>query len=804
MKIFSKSILCLGILATAALSAGAFELISPSESEVTKVTDLGPVTLKWSAEFPEDDELDYSKQLLLLNSEGTQISTASFDFDWNNGDFAALAAEFVPVITDPGTYTVVVPANVSKLSDNREYRLPFEIEANTSTPAEPTEITPAPGSTIVQDEATYTQFNQIRLDFANDKSISLNENLITLKDENGKSVEYSITGFYRDGDPMLAYVDYPFVNFDFNLDGNMPSGTYTFNAKPGAFSSPRGMYEQEITLTYYYTKTKADADDSDLVIESALMGGVTSTSTPGTTPVYNWVGDNAETVTPDMPLGQLKGIVTNDEGTGFLVTFNHGEKSNYVTCELLDLTTNESLTFVEPQKQQDGSFLVAFAMDINLYQGTTYALEFHTYDNVQNKTEFGSGARLTLAGTTEGYKYSSAKFVTSVPVDGATITTLDNTKVTVLFTEPVAATAQFNLGMGASEPLTIYPANEGQEYDNVWYFEIPQVAINGYPACDVAITAFGVDGNIVAGNNGTEDNSKNYLSYFLTFYQPRVMLTQTNNHVPEINTFVAYSSKNNNGINTSWLAYPYVIDDKGNTVATINQEYYNDPEFGLRPYKELSWTSGSEPSPLELEFQMIPPVTKKGKYTLVIPEGSFFFGTQFDSDTSVPQSYDFYVVDFYPVNYSVDNSTIAIGSVETGKTATVALTPAEGWKLESLTLNGDDVTANVVNGDYTTPAATGEMNLVAQYTFDGVVVTPAGIDDVVTDLNLRGWSQDGKLIIAGLKEGQIVNVYTVGGSLMATANVGEQDMLEIAVPAGVYVITVREANQQVALKLVNK
>lgn len=632
----------------------------------------------------------------------------------------------------------------------------------------------------------------------------MDSDYITFTDQNGKKVGYTVGGFYRADDPMLQYATNPFITFDFNFEGDLPSGTYTFTAKPGTFASKRGVYEQEIVLTYNYTKTKADVDETELVIESALMGDASSTASYGETPVYKWENTNVVTVTPDMELAEIIGQNDNEVGTGFLVTFNHGDKSNYVTCQLLNLDDNESITFVEPQKQADGSFLATFATNIKLYQGTHYALEFRTYDNIQNKTQFGDGARLTFVGTTEPYKYSSADFIASVPVDGSTITSLDYTKVTVLYSEPVAATAQFNLGMGMSQPLDIFPATEGNEYDNVWYFNIPQTAISGYPACDVAIVAYDKDGNIVKGNNGIEGNSKMFLSFNLTFSQPRIMLSQTNNHVPEINIFSVYSSKNNNGINTSWAAFPYVTDANGNTVATLNQEYYDDPDFGLRPYKELSWTGGSEPDPLELEFQMTPAITEKGKYTLVFPAECFNFGTQFDSETSVAQQFDLYVVDFYPVNYTVDNNTVSLGTVEDGKTASIALTPAEGWKLETLTLNGDDVTNNVVNGAYTSPAATAEMNFVATFSYADVVVTPAGIDDVVTDLNLRGWSQDGKLMIAGLKAGQIVNVYTAGGSMMAAATVGEQDMLEIAVPAGVYIVTVTDGTQKAALKLVNK
>ncbi len=790
--------LCLGLAAGFGFSAQAYELISPQEGVVNEVMSLGKITLQWDSdvwEFPEG-------QVVLYDSEDKQVATGNADFDFDAYDVYVVT--FTPTITAPGTYKAVIPANMASDNSNREYTITYQI-AEGGAVSGPDKITPEPGSAIVQDVANYVAFNQIRLDFpASSVSWTVDETKISITNDKGDVVPFTVSGFYSADNPMLQQTPNPFINFDFNANGDMPSGTYTFLANPGAFTCPAGVYEEKVTATYTYTKTKADRDETPLVIEKALMGGANLVEAGQ----FEWVGTDAVEVTPDMAVAQFTGAVENPTGTGFLLTLNHGEKCEYVPYQLIDNNTREVVRDGQAQKQEDGTFLIGWAITTKLFEGTTYNLEIHSYNNIQEKVEFGDGASLTFVGTTEPYHYSSAKFVTVVPSSGDILSSLKDNKITVLFTEPVSAQASYSIGMGAgTDPIPTVSATE-QEFDNVWYVYIPEYVMKTYPEVNITIVAYGEDGNIVAGNNGgIEDNSANAFSYPMTLCQPRIMLGQTNSHIAKIDTFSAYCSVNK-GINNGWADFPYVVNENGETVAELNMNYTTNEWGDGEPYKVLRWNGvpgAYESDPLELEFQMTPAITEKGKYTLVFPAYCFMFGTQFDGESSVAQEYDFYVVDFFPVTYTVDNNTVQLSPVELNQQAELNVEVAEGWKLDTLTINGLDVTNEVTAGRYVAPGATGPVAFAATFAYDGDLFTPVSADEIVSDLELRGWSENGNLFVGGVKEGQIVKVYTVGGSEMASTVVGaDEDTVRINVPANTYIVTVTDGTRQVALKLVNK
>ncbi|MDE5552891.1 MAG: hypothetical protein K2I91_06790 [Muribaculaceae bacterium] len=797
-----KSMLCAGMMMAGGLYASAFNLISPEQGVVNEVSSLSSVQLVWDnevMEFPDG-------VVTLLDSNGDTVATGSNDFDMEN--WSAYVITFADAPTVSGMYTMVVPANMAADNSNPEYRIQYKLDYVAES-ALPTMVEPASGSDIVQGDGV--EFNAVRLTFGNATALTVNRDNISLTDQDGNPVEFDIMGWYAANDPMLPFAeDGPFVRIVFNENGNMPSGTYTLVCNPYTFATASGVdCTEKLEYTYTYTKTKADVDETPLEILSALLGHVKS-NTKGDSSKYTfeWVGTDAETITPDMPLAEFVGFNNvGDENlsSGILVTFNHGEKAGYVTAELLDMTTTELLRSTECLKQADNSFLLTWPSTIRLYEGHDYELMFRTYDNVTNKVQFGDGAALTFKGTTEGFKYSSAKFVTVVPTSGETINRIQDNKVTVLFSEPVRIEAVANLGMGTSMPVEVESSNY-EEYDYVWYAYIPDYIMTSYPEVNIGVVAYGEDGYIVADGENAEEHSINQFSYYLTFCQPRIYVRETNSNVAELNTFRVFASSNQ-PINTSWGAFPYVTDNKGNIVANVNMEYYTNEWGDKEPFKPTVMTEGGEfdSKPMELEFQITPAITEKGRYQLVFPTAAFNFGEQFDGVSSVEQTYDYSVVDFYPVTYTVDNCSVALSPVELGSTSKLSIDINEGWVLDTLTLNGDDITKEVANGRYESAPVTGAMNYVATIVYDGLVLTPTGMDDVVSDLNLRGWSEGGKLYVAGLMLGQTVNVYSVGGSLMGTADVeDDNETLEFAVAEGTYIITVSDGTQRVALKLINK
>lgn len=797
MNILTKAAIC-GGLAIMSLTAQAIVLVSPTPGSTTTVTAIKSITLRWDDVdgCPED-----TQTAIVLNSEGTQVSKGTFDYPADINIYDEYVVTFNPAVEEVGTYTVVIPENLAG-NTNQEYRLTFIVEANNSPVCIPTDIDPASSSDIRQ--SWMTPFTTIKLTFGNETSLVVDKNLISFVGPDNEKVPFEIFGWYLVDDPMLEWTDAPFVTIEYNEKGQLPSGVYTLTCNPGAFTSPRGVNEEKIIATYNYTKTKADADPTPLVISTALLGNLNKEDN-----VYSWDGTDAKPITTDMELAQLTGygdLAEGEKGTAFLLTLNHGEKAGYVTATMKNNTTGELVIYdTHCDKQEDNTWLLYWYSTTKLFVDNDYTLEVRTYDNNYDQVEFGDGATLTFKGTSIPYKYSDAEYITAVPENGATINNSEQ-KITVLYSLPVKVTAQYAIGMGAGTvPMEVESAS-GDEYSNVWTTTVPEEVLKSYPEINITFVAYDENGLIVKGNNGgEEENSACELYYHLTVCQPRVLLKQTNSHVSELSVFNVYSSKGN-AINYSWMGYPYLIDANGEKVATINLDYYEGEYMNL-PFKPVVWSDGAteyDREPLELEFQLQPTITEKGKYTLVIPEYTFNFGTGLNGETSVPQTYDFYVSEFFPVNYTVDNNTIALQPVELGNNVVLTITPAAGWELSKLTLNDKDVTEGVENNVYTSEAAAAAMNFVAEFAFDGIANEPVSADEVVSDLNLRGWSEDGSLFVAGLKEGQVINVYTTGGSLMASSVVGTDDTMKYTLSAGVYIITVTEGNKTVALKLVNK
>lgn len=160
--------------------------------------------------------------------------------------------------------------------------------------------------------------------------------------------------------------------------------------------------------------------------------------------------------------------------------------------------------------------------------------------------------------------------------------------------------------------------------------------------------------------------------------------------------------------------------------------------------------------------------------------------------------------EFVKLSHSVADHAAVVSEVAKGKEAVVNLTPAAGWKVEKVTLDNKDVTNDVKDNVYTTPALVADAALNVTMAYDGIVFTPAGADDVVSDFNLRAWSEGGQIFVAGLELGMKLDVFTVGGAL-AGSYVADDTAVACKVAQGVYVVVVTDkAGKTQAIKIQNK
>lgn len=138
-----------------------------------------------------------------------------------------------------------------------------------------------------------------------------------------------------------------------------------------------------------------------------------------------------------------------------------------------------------------------------------------------------------------------------------------------------------------------------------------------------------------------------------------------------------------------------------------------------------------------------------------------------------------YIIEKLDANYVVDaefaenpvklSLFMAVGGsvdVEIEKRATFscAITPEDGWKVNTLTFNGCDVTADLTDDNrYTTPALTGDSEL--RVTFENInsSVENIGINATSTKVYV---DRSGLVTIEGIERGTVISAYAVNGQLM--------------------------------------
>ncbi len=122
-----------------------------------------------------------------------------------------------------------------------------------------------------------------------------------------------------------------------------------------------------------------------------------------------------------------------------------------------------------------------------------------------------------------------------------------------------------------------------------------------------------------------------------------------------------------------------------------------------------------------------------------------------------------------------------------GAVCSYTIEAAEGWKIHTVTFNGEDVTSQLTEeGTFTTPALSEDATLNISY---------EKIDDAIEStradaVKVRG--HQGTISITGATEGDVIGLYAASGTLVATAT-AEGDTTHLTVPTGqVYIVKVAD------------
>ena len=181
-----------------------------------------------------------------------------------------------------------------------------------------------------------------------------------------------------------------------------------------------------------------------------------------------------------------------------------------------------------------------------------------------------------------------------------------------------------------------------------------------------------------------------------------------------------------------------------------------------------------------------------------------------DSDVTASMSGDSYVISKVTQNYKVeaefeenpvllktmmgDGGQIGV-RVKKGDKYTCDILTEEGWRVNTVTFNGNDVTSSVVDGVYTTPELYADSQLRVSFERTGVATQVIGSGRIS---DMKAWAtDDGVLHIVGAEAGDVLDVYTSDGKHL-TKCMSDGRSQEVSLPThGVYIV--RSAEKTIKL-----
>lgn len=114
------------------------------------------------------------------------------------------------------------------------------------------------------------------------------------------------------------------------------------------------------------------------------------------------------------------------------------------------------------------------------------------------------------------------------------------------------------------------------------------------------------------------------------------------------------------------------------------------------------------------------------------------------------------------------------------------------YKLNTVVLDGEDVTSQVVDGVYTTPALENDAVINISY------IIPTS-QDAMQAGRIKAYGYNGDVVVAGCERGESIAIYDIDGVLLRTIY-ATGDMMRIAMPAdAVYVVNVSDIAIKVTL-----
>ena len=209
---------------------------------------------------------------------------------------------------------------------------------------------------------------------------------------------------------------------------------------------------------------------------------------------------------------------------------------------------------------------------------------------------------------------------------------------------------------------------------NVWKLGINKATLASVgDNLTLSVVATDYDGNLVEGNTGEEENSYLMLTYTLLFNIPDLTVTPADgSEVKSLSQIVVEQKEK--GLNEAYTGEAIIVYDAQNQeVARVVSV-----EPVIPADEEDNWDYVPQQQILTLNNEL----TATGTYTIVIPQGFFVLGTQFDQHSSKRTVVTFRIDPLAAIGHISTDSTLADDTVYTlsgqklGSRATLRQLPA--------------------------------------------------------------------------------------------------------------------------------
>ncbi len=146
----------------------------------------------------------------------------------------------------------------------------------------------------------------------------------------------------------------------------------------------------------------------------------------------------------------------------------------------------------------------------------------------------------------------------------------------------------------------------------------------------------------------------------------------------------------------------------------------------------------------------------------------------------------------YYLAIRIGDGGVLLQPVELGKIYSYTVQPDEGWTVNTLTFNGEDMTGQLLDGQFSTPVITGDAELNVVFKQEASNIKSLKQTEAT---KVKVYAYNGTVRVAGAEDDAKVEAYNTGGIRIAE---GEGNC-SVSLDSGIYIVKVGKETFKVSL-----